>query len=242
MNIDLRSFHNDPNTQIWLIADIFENNIGKILQQKQISYEYSNRWFEKTGNHVGDVQRQIRTFFGKHKLHGLNCIGKGTYVYNPILKTNLITEKSDTNPRNFPLKIQLQALERSKKKCELCGCNINKNEEYDHWIPYSYGGSSILENCVILCRYCNLKKKDKNEFNIILKFIKNFNKINKHTTFNTEYNMKKIDIINIIFNHLFEYVWSIIGNKKEWFCKNIIQPNLKYFNKNELIDFINNCS
>lgn len=163
------------------------------------------------------------------------------YIYNPILKTNLITEESDLNPRNFSLKIQLQVLERSKKKCELCGCNINKSEEYDHWIPHSYGGKSILENCVVLCRSCNLKKKDKNEFNIILQFIKKINKINKESSFNIKYNLKKIDTINIIFNYLFEYVWSIVENKKEWFCKNIIQPNLKYFNKNELIDFINNC-
>lgn len=65
MNIDLKSFHKNPNTQMWLIANIFENNIGKILQQKQISYEYSKKWFEKTGNQVGDVQRQIRFFFWK---------------------------------------------------------------------------------------------------------------------------------------------------------------------------------
>lgn len=90
------------------------------MQQKQISYEYSKKLFEQTGNRVGDVQRQIRSFLGKHKLHGLICVGKGLYIYNPILKTNLITEESDLNPRNFSLKIQLQVLERSKKKNENC--------------------------------------------------------------------------------------------------------------------------
>jgi hypothetical protein len=227
MNIDLRTFHK-ANSQLWLIADFFENNIGKIIPQKQISYEYSKKWFEKTGNQVGDVQRQIRNFFGKHKLHGLNYIGKGIYHYDPISKQNLITE-NNLNPRNFSFFVQKEAQLRSKKKCELCGTNINKNEEYDHWIPYSYGGKSVLENCVVLCRNCNLKKKDKNEFNIILKFIKNINKINKHMIFNTEYNMKKIDTVNIIFYYLFEYVWSITENKEEWFYKNIIQPESEIY-------------
>jgi hypothetical protein len=78
--------------------------------------------------------------------------------------------------RLFPESIQYQAvlanLEKNggQLKCENCQRNIlNKTDcHFDHIVPFSKGGKTVLSNCQILCSDCNLKKHDKGMQDFVL--------------------------------------------------------------------------
>jgi len=64
--------------------------------------------------------------------------------------------------RLIPSKIKYEVWKRDKGKCVKCGSENNLH--YDHILPYSKGGSSlVVENIQILCARHNLSKSDKIE-------------------------------------------------------------------------------
>lgn len=80
---------------------------------------------------------------------------KGIYDY--VLTRN---ERS-LSLRSFSDKIKRQAYERQKGICVKCGGKFDLKEmEGDHIKPWSKGGHTVMENCQMLCRDCNRRKKD----------------------------------------------------------------------------------
>lgn len=66
------------------------------------------------------------------------------------------------DPRKFPNHIRRQIFQRDDFKCVLCGQGPPEVAiEADHKIPYSRGGSSVLENGQTLCFRCNRGKYTK---------------------------------------------------------------------------------
>ena len=64
--------------------------------------------------------------------------------------------------RIIPSAVKLQVWKRDKGKCVKCDCQDNLH--FDHIIPYSKGGSSLVaENIQILCARHNLGKRDRIE-------------------------------------------------------------------------------
>lgn len=64
--------------------------------------------------------------------------------------------------RLIPTSVKLQVRKRDRGKCVQCGSQNNLH--FDHIIPYSKGGSSLVaENIQILCARHNISKKDKIE-------------------------------------------------------------------------------
>jgi 5-methylcytosine-specific restriction endonuclease McrA len=64
--------------------------------------------------------------------------------------------------RLIPSQVKISVWKRDKGKCVLCG--ITNNLHFDHIIPYSKGGSSLVaENIQLLCARHNLAKRDKIE-------------------------------------------------------------------------------
>ena len=64
--------------------------------------------------------------------------------------------------RLIPSSVKLQVWKRDKGKCMKCGSQDNLH--FDHIIPYSKGGSSLIaENIQILCARHNLGKRDRIE-------------------------------------------------------------------------------
>jgi 5-methylcytosine-specific restriction endonuclease McrA len=56
----------------------------------------------------------------------------------------------------------MEIWKRDKGRCVICGSHDNLH--FDHIIPYSKGGSSLVaENIQLLCARHNLAKKDKIE-------------------------------------------------------------------------------
>lgn len=46
-------------------------------------------------------------------------------------------------------------------KCVYCRCDITKSYQVDHIVPVARGGSNDKSNLQLLCRTCNLDKRDK---------------------------------------------------------------------------------
>jgi len=66
------------------------------------------------------------------------------------------------HPRIIPSEVKLEVWKRDKGKCVLCGSKDNLH--FDHIIPYSRGGSSLVaENIQLLCARHNLDKRDRIE-------------------------------------------------------------------------------
>lgn len=64
--------------------------------------------------------------------------------------------------RLIPTSVKLQVWKRDRGKCVKCGSRTNLH--FDHIIPYSKGGSSLVaENIQVLCARHNIAKKDKIE-------------------------------------------------------------------------------
>lgn len=62
--------------------------------------------------------------------------------------------------RLIPTSVKLEVWKRDKGKCVLCG--NRENLHFDHIIPFSQGGSSLLaKNIQLLCAKHNLQKRDK---------------------------------------------------------------------------------
>lgn len=90
-----------------------------------------------------------------------------------MLINNLIKELEKTkfkqveNPRDLllpgdearviPAQIKREVYQRDEGKCVICGSIHNLN--YDHKIPFSLGGKSILENIRLLCFNCNQRNR-----------------------------------------------------------------------------------
>jgi len=64
--------------------------------------------------------------------------------------------------RLIPASVKLEVWKRDKGGCVLCGSR--ENLHFDHIIPYSRGGSSLVaENVQLLCAKHNLAKRDRIE-------------------------------------------------------------------------------
>lgn len=68
--------------------------------------------------------------------------------------------KNNLSTRIIPTPVKLEVWKRDQGKCVLCGSK--ENLHFDHIIPYSKGGSSLVaENIQLLCAKHNLEKRDK---------------------------------------------------------------------------------
>lgn len=64
--------------------------------------------------------------------------------------------------RLIPTQVKIEVWKRDKGKCVLCG-NV-ENLHFDHIVPFSKGGTSLLaKNVQLLCARHNLSKRDKIE-------------------------------------------------------------------------------
>jgi hypothetical protein len=66
--------------------------------------------------------------------------------------------------RMIPTAVKLEVWKRDKGRCVYPGCGSEKNLHFDHLLPFSKGGTSLLaKNIQLLCAKHNLEKKDKIE-------------------------------------------------------------------------------
>lgn len=79
------------------------------------------------------------------------------------ISTKNIKLKSRRTKREPSNRLKVQVLMRDGNRCRLCGVECNDglhNIHFDHIIPWSKGGETVLENLQVLCSDCNLAKGD----------------------------------------------------------------------------------
>ena len=86
-------------------------------------------------------------------------------VYNAgLYEDEMISYEAPKKNRWFGNDVKLKAMARAGGQCEYSNpedgirCEETTNLEYDHDLPYKYGGANTLENCRILCRTHNRSK------------------------------------------------------------------------------------
>lgn len=82
-----------------------------------------------------------------------------------IVATLAVSPVQHKTGRTPSAKLKKQILERYNATCQQCGTNDEKEPGVklviDHIIPYSKGGETIYGNLQILCRKCNIEKRNK---------------------------------------------------------------------------------
>lgn len=77
-------------------------------------------------------------------------------------KRELKTLTKLDHQRIIPASVKLQVWKRDKGQCQHRDCGSKDNLHFDHIIPFSKGGSSLVEkNIQLLCARHNLEKRDK---------------------------------------------------------------------------------
>jgi hypothetical protein len=72
-------------------------------------------------------------------------------------------EEDIEQTRLIPASVKLEVWKRDKGRCVICGSTDNLH--FDHIIPYSKGGSSLVaENIQLLCARHNLEKRDRIDY------------------------------------------------------------------------------
>ncbi len=85
-------------------------------------------------------------------------IMKKAGIYHYVLSGDL----RDLSFRTFGKKQKREAYERQKGICAHCGKPFKLEEmEADHITPWCEGGTTVSENCQMLCRTCNRIKGGK---------------------------------------------------------------------------------
>lgn len=79
-----------------------------------------------------------------------------------IYKYVLTGEEKHLSIRLFDDRTKERVYQKQGGKCAICGKHFELEDmEADHIKPWSKGGPTIIENCQMLCKECNLKKSAK---------------------------------------------------------------------------------
>lgn len=88
------------------------------------------------------------------------------YMSNEESNLQSVVEKNNDGIKHYTkrepsARLKVQVLMRDGNRCRLCGVECNDglhNIHFDHIIPWSKGGETVLENLQVLCSDCNLAK------------------------------------------------------------------------------------
>jgi hypothetical protein len=142
------------------------------LTQNGLFYEAANNYKQpKTEPELVKVYEKIRpgiwTYNGIFKLvDSWQEKKENRQVFKFKLElTNEIPQTSSReidHNRIIPASVKVEVWKRDKGRCVICGSRDNLH--FDHLIPYSKGGSSLVaENIQLLCARHNIAKRDKIE-------------------------------------------------------------------------------
>lgn len=111
--------------------------------------------YDEFGHQIHDTQALEKRI---HDLMEDDEIMKKSGIYRYVLSGDL----RDLSFRMFDKKQKREAYERQKGICARCGKQFELEEmEADHIKPWREGGTTVAENCQMLCKMCNRTKGSK---------------------------------------------------------------------------------
>lgn len=142
------------------------------LCQNGLFYEAAKKYKEGGNLEIVKVYEKVRsgiwTFNGYFRLADAwleKCKGRNVFRFKLELLENQEVVEVDQksvleHPRIIPSSVKREVWKRDRGMCVLCGSK--ENLHFDHIIPYSKGGSSLVaENIQLLCARHNLEKHDR---------------------------------------------------------------------------------
>jgi len=146
--------------------EFMKKNLGRYVRVKDVQEYCSKRKRDETGHPLGDPGRSFE-ILRNDKLplewSEIQYI-KNKYVkYTPQIKSNLDKKIIDHHKHkgdSFNKNIIEEKLKLCNYKCSITGISQNNGDlAADHFIPKEKGGLSVVENCVIINKILNEKKK-----------------------------------------------------------------------------------
>jgi len=165
------------DTPIPKIVDQPMYNPSGTLTQNGLFYEAAER-YKKSQNNPELIRVFEKLYRGIWVYNGLFYLvdawmedSNSRKVFKFKLELSEYTQEIDSNSnkeielehnRMIPPAIKIEVWRRDKGRCTICGDNTNLH--FDHIIPFSKGGSSLVaENIQLLCAKHNISKGDKIE-------------------------------------------------------------------------------
>jgi hypothetical protein len=169
---DMPSFKDGPKPKS---VDQPERNPGGWLTQNGLFYGAARRYKEsrieaELVNVYEKIKPSIWVYNGQFKLtdawleeiNNRKVFKFKLEILDEYSISTIIEFKDIDHNRLIPASVKLEVWKRDKGRCIKCGSQNNLH--FDHIIPYSKGGSSLVaENIQILCARHNIEKKDKIE-------------------------------------------------------------------------------
>lgn len=127
---------------------------------KEYNKKYKSEYYIKN-------EDEIKKKKAIHYKNNKDAIKKKSKEYRESDKGRIVKRNSTHKRRSIKNNGNVKTndilkLIETTKKCYWCECNIkNKEVHIDHYIPLSKGGKHNIDNLVISCSTCNLRKNAK---------------------------------------------------------------------------------
>jgi hypothetical protein len=131
---------------------------AKSYQTKLISNPHRIKVYEKIANGIWCYKGFYNLIDARIVSDGKRNVFK--FYLQPVEVKSLKKDVIIPFSRIIPTEVKVEVWARDKGQCVKCGSK--ENLHYDHDLPFSKGGTSLIaKNVRILCMKCNLKKSNK---------------------------------------------------------------------------------
>jgi len=157
------SFVYETHTQIRELTGEFLVTSERIYFISPVrSFEYSPSKIIRCQRGRSSLKIQTSSGFGtgRYKVHDPETVA--AIIHGVVRKHKLLTKSEridNERSRHIPDSVKREVWIRDERRCVLCGATDYL--EFDHIIPFSKGGSNSAKNIQLLCRRCNLQKRDR---------------------------------------------------------------------------------
>jgi hypothetical protein len=139
-----------------------------LITSKNLMFKSPSKTFSVSPSKILDIRRASRGvaldssvrngsgFYGVGDPEGLEAVLTGLVRKHKYLA---VEGYSSTRSRHIPNEVKAEVWARDGGRC--VHCDAQEYLEFDHIIPHAKGGANTVGNIQLLCRRCNLGKKDR---------------------------------------------------------------------------------
>ena len=151
--MSMHQFDNNAD-ELWQYYQDIINWIEKIFIKKRKQMKWLNWWalynkYKDQKYNAQNLEENISTLMKDSEVQDKS------WIYEYLLSW----EEKHLNLRWFDDNQRAEAYEKCGGICAMCWKHFEENEMHaDHKMPWSKWGRTVIENCQMLCKKCNLEK------------------------------------------------------------------------------------